>query len=480
MGIMIKNVKLGKDGKYKFRRKWPDDVRTAFPDLPRELKQTFPAGLTQQQAAIKAAELNAIFDERVKSVRSGRYEQMTEEQAHAAVADWYARERRALREVVATYIAEDTSLGTIEVEETVADFEIDAIIEEASKQFGVDQFGHPKQLTAEQKFKLEVLNKGKMPQLKMTISRALDYYVEHQRGGVATQSEKSAKDQALEFFGDVPITDITLRDANRWAQHLASVRGQSANTILKRVGTLKATFFFLLNQGMIEGSNPFANLRVPKTAKRAIKRKPFHRSHLQAIERYLRVSRVSDETADVVRLLAFTGCRPGEIAGLRVQDVALSGPIPYLYVRWTEDVRLKNEQSTRRVPLVGDALKAAKRSVERVGKGFLFPTLAPREGSERENNNLSARVNKCIRAAGILETKTLVTYSFRHTMAAALDLTETINEFTRERFLGHAKKDDYGSSELPLDRALAALEAALPNLGNCPPSATMRQIGKIA
>ena len=83
MGIMIKNVKLGKDGKYKFRRKWPDDVRTAFPDLPRELKQTFPAGLTQQQAAIKAAELNAIFDERVKSVRSGRYEQMTEEQAHA-------------------------------------------------------------------------------------------------------------------------------------------------------------------------------------------------------------------------------------------------------------------------------------------------------------------------------------------------------------------------------------------------------------
>lgn len=90
MGIMIKIVKLGKVGKYRYRRKWPDDVRAAFPDLSRELKQTFPAGLTQQQAAIKAAELSSIFDDRVNSVRSGRYKQMTEEQAHAAVADWYA------------------------------------------------------------------------------------------------------------------------------------------------------------------------------------------------------------------------------------------------------------------------------------------------------------------------------------------------------------------------------------------------------
>ncbi len=466
MGIMIKNVKLGKDGRYRYRRKWPDDVRSAIPDLPRELKKTFKAGLTSQGAAIAAAQLNTDFDKQVDLVRSGRLEQMTEEEAHAAVTEWYVRERRNLSEVVVSFTTEDMVHGTIEVEETLADFERDAILEEAEKQFGLNEFGHHKQFTAEQKFRLAVLRNGKLPQLKMTISRAIDYYVKHQRGGVATQSEKSAKAQAIEFFGDVPITDITLLEANRWAQHLASVRGQSANTISKRVGTLKATFFFLLNQGMIEGSNPFAKLRVPKAAKRATKRKPFHRTHLQAIDRYLRESRVSDETADVVRLLAFTGCRPGEIAGLRVNDVALTGPIPYLYVRWTENVRLKNEQSTRRVPLVGDALEAAKRSVERVGEGFLFPTLAPREGSERENNNLSARVNKCIRAAGILNTRTLVTYSFRHTMAAALDLTETINEFTRERFLGHAKKDDYGSSELPLDRALAALEAALPNLGN--------------
>ncbi|HBH89768.1 tyrosine-type recombinase/integrase [Ponticaulis sp.] len=466
MGIMIKNVKLGKDGKYRFRRKWPDDVRAAFAELPRELKQTFSSGLTQQQAAIKAAELNSIFDERVNSVRSGRLEQMTEEQAHAAVAEWYARERNNLSQVAVSFMAEGTSLGAIEVEETVADFELDAIIEEASKQFGVDEFGHPKQLTAEQKFKIEVLNKGKMPQLKMTISRAIDYYVEHQRSGVATQSEKSAKDQAIEFFEDVPITDLTRLDANRWAQHLASVRGQSGSTVSKRIGTLKATFNVLLDHGMIEGDNPFARLKVPKAAKKPIGRKPFLTSHLRAIERYLETSRVSEETVDVIHLLMFTGCRPGEIAGLRVQDVVLSGPIPYVYVRWTENVRLKNEQSTRRVPLVGGALEAAKRSVERVGEGFLFPILAPREGSERKNNNLSARVNKCIRAAGILKTEALVTYSFRHTMAAALDLTETVNEFTRERFLGHAKKDDYGSSELPLDRALAALEAALPNLGN--------------
>lgn len=107
-----------------------------------------------------------------------------------------------------------------------------------------------------------------------------------------------------------------------------------------------------MDHGMIEGENPFARLKVPKAAKKSTERKPFHKTHLEAIQYHLNNSKTSEETADVVRLLAFTGCRPGEIAGLRVQDVVLSGSIPYLYVRWTENVRLKNKQSTRRVPLV--------------------------------------------------------------------------------------------------------------------------------
>ncbi|WP_338419082.1 tyrosine-type recombinase/integrase [Marinicauda algicola] len=122
-----------------------------------------------------------------------------------------------------------------------------------------------------------------------------------------------------------------------------------------------------------------------------------------------------------MNMLRLTGCRPSEIAGLKVEDLQLNTDIPYAMVRWTDDRRLKTPQSQRRVPLVGVALEGA-RELARIRKtGWLFPSLAPKDGQGNTNPAMSQRVNKLIRAAGIPKTEQLVAYSFRHTMIEALD-----------------------------------------------------------
>jgi integrase len=64
------------------------------------------------------------------------------------------------------------------------------------------------------------------------------------------------------------------------------------------------------------------------------------------------------------RLLEGTGCRMSEVTGLLVDDVDVTSDLPHIRIQWNEDRRLKTQVSIRSVPLVGDALAAAKEALE--------------------------------------------------------------------------------------------------------------------
>lgn len=465
MGVLVKHLKQLKDGRWQYRRVWPRDVREAAKDLSLEVKKTFPTGANRDAAIRWTLEQDRKADALIAKARSGAIENEQTEATYEAVAKWFHENRDRLDEVALSYAGEDEHGDLIEVDETERDFERERILLAATKREGESPRGGPRSLTLEEQLKLDALNLDSPPVIRMTISRAFEFYVERNLGGRWNKATEAARQQILEFLGDISLERLTVRMASDWTYYLAHKRSQKAATIQKRVGTVKAVINFAKKHGRYSGENPFSRLQPPKQAAPSLERLPFHKRHIEAIAKHLEGSRIRQETRDLVDLLLLTGCRPSEIGGLKVDDLSLDSEIPYMLVRWTPDKRLKTTQSRRRVPLLGRALEAARRASERQRSGWLFPSVAPKSGAANDNPSMSARINKLIRAAGVTKTPKLVAYSFRHTMAEALDRAG-VSQVVRDRVLGKQKADQYGAKELPLGEAKAALEAAIPILGH--------------
>ncbi len=79
-----------------------------------------------------------------------------------------------------------------------------------------------------------------------------------------------------------------------------------------------------------------------------------------------------------IAMLSDTGARQAEVVGLRKDDVILTGDVPYILIRPNANRGLKNAQSERKVPLVGEALWAAQRAMTTDGE-HLFPVFQPRK-----------------------------------------------------------------------------------------------------
>ncbi len=111
-----------------------------------------------------------------------------------------------------------------------------------------------------------------------------------------------------------------------------------------------------------------------------------------------------------------------EVAALLVEDVKLDSPIPYLDVGFREHRRVKNQSSARRVPLVGDALEAAKEAVKAAGEGpYLFVQYAGvvktkggkgkgKKAATHASNALMKHVRK------VTSSRKITVHSLRHTM----------------------------------------------------------------
>lgn len=161
------------------------------------------------------------------------------------------------------------------------------------------------------------------------------------------------------------------------------------------------------------------------------------------------------------RLLAGTGCRESEIAGLRTKDVVVIGQRPYIKVAWHEDRRVKNRSSVRFVPLVGDALLAATEAKDLAGEGHaLFEAYYGQSGGTR----LSAALMKHLREVRQGEApEKQVVHSLRHNMADWLRLSRAHTR-TENLILGHALggvgSRVYGGSQADLELITSAMEDA--------------------
>ncbi|WP_182482109.1 tyrosine-type recombinase/integrase [Henriciella barbarensis] len=459
----MKHLKLLPNGKYQYRRIWPQDVRDALPDLPRELKKSFLAPGGQDEAILTAVTLNREFDRTLRSIRENGGEAPAWETA-AKVRKWHAENSVELASVLLERLGFDNHGNPVTIEETAGSMEIDRILEAAEKRYGSSLEGGPAKLSLEDRMKIEAINKGSVSATAITVQEAFELYTQKKKAGRVDRQAQNALRQFMEFHGNMSVSDIRSPLVMDWLDHLVDNRKQGYETVKKRLGAMKAMVNFAKKRGAFVGDNPFVGHQPPDHAKATLDRLPFHEVHLAALDKYLARGSVLEETAWVVQLLKYTGCRPSEIGGLMAEDLSLDGDLPFALVRWSEDRRLKTNDSERRVPLLAGALEAARAAKARTPEGWLFPSLAPSSGDLNDNNRISARINAVIRNAGIFDTPQLVCYSFRHTMAAALDQTPDIAHVVRERVLGR-RRAQYGAKEQPLVESHNALSGALAYLG---------------
>lgn len=159
------------------------------------------------------------------------------------------------------------------------------------------------------------------------------------------------------------------------------------------------------------------------------------------------------------RLLQGTGCRVSEVAGLRVEDVRIDGPYPHIWVEWHEERRVKTKVSIRSVPLVGDALLAAREAVKLAeGERMLFARYAHEGGYEAVSQALMKHLRQ------VTKNKRHVLHSLRHNMKDWLILAG-VPERVEHRLLGHSMGGEgdrvYGGDEAKLKTATEAMRKAI-------------------
>jgi hypothetical protein len=115
----------------------------------------------------------------------------------------------------------------------------------------------------------------------------------------------------LQACGELRLTEIRKRHVRAWLKQ----RGYNPTSQNKAIGVLKRAFNWAVEEEHIP-RNPLAHLRKPKALRRE--------RILEAEERELIIAAIKDTAfADYFFALTESGCRPGEVARVQVEDVSL-------------------------------------------------------------------------------------------------------------------------------------------------------------
>ena len=257
---------------------------------------------------------------------------------------------------------------------------------------------------------------------------------------------------------DPAIAELKRADARAVLDHMLRAINNPA-TVDRYLNDVRA----IINHAVTEFDelrgmeSPFKKLAATTETEAARqKRKPFSAEQLRATRTHI-LGRAARDLQLIWRLLEGTGCRLSEVAGLRTVDVVTGGDMPYLAVEWHEERRVKTEPSRRKVPLVGDALEAAKEAVAAAGGARM---LFPRYG--REGGGTAASKALLIYVRAVVDDRKVSTHSLRHNMKDRLRKAR-VPKVEQDLILGHTMGgvgESYGGDEALLEVATSAMRKA--------------------
>lgn len=185
--------------------------------------------------------------------------------------------------------------------------------------------------------------------------------------GIDPTPTRMASGALVALVGDRDVRSYGREDARALVEHL-SERGCKTRTVRRRLVSLSAIFNHAYSELEFEKRNPFSRMLIQGEGKDAKKRDVFTLGELKA--GYAEAFTSGREIWLLMPLLGETGCRLGEVVGLRIEDIALDAGTIRLVPHPAR--RLKTTGSEREIPLVGYARQAMERLVDGRSEGYLF------------------------------------------------------------------------------------------------------------
>ncbi len=465
-----------RNGNLRYRRKIPEHLRPYFGGK-REI--THALGLTVAQQHLAPARVAAIDSKIRKQLaaaeRAYQLDQAPEKLALAAEA--WARENRLIGpDPVARY----SDPYEVTEYDTWAD-EIERLAERNTPP-GIEP--GPEFLPPLERMKLETVKRSRRVEVATGLLSAELAYTQHRHGGTLPKAESVAIAQLKEWLttrgSSLALADVSRADAREFATYLARDRGQGAETVKRRLNSIRALWNFAIDHFELDLKNPWAGLEVPGTsrahgaAKASEQRLPFNKRHLKLIDEHIRRTLGSNtttghfSTADIMLLLRASGCRPLEVGGLLRGDVQVIDGEHCLIIRPNRLRGLKTAESERIVPIVCPEARLALARV--LGAAGNDPEAPLFSATLANTNALSGRLRTWLRAAGVPSSPRLVPYSLRHTLVEALRVSGAPEAITAS-VVGHAQGTmtaRYGSGASTIAQLAAAIRNALPHLGEVP------------
>ncbi|GEO84074.1 integrase [Ciceribacter naphthalenivorans] len=453
MGLTLKHIVVTKAGTFHYRRRVPKDVATIIGKS--EFKRLL--GETEREALKNFPKINALYEQLVAGARAAS----PENDALTAL------EIRRLAELRATELAAmKVYVGGREL--TGADPEAAEVIRDSALSKGVSD-------PVERQAVNLVANGGNLPRPVPTVEDAKRLYLaEKVKGDINERNRTLRLGRVMDILAHAveasrPLDKLTREDAREVRDHMLRDLGMKPGTVKRYIADIRS----MVNLGLRENDmssvgNPFNGLTIRVETLVVDERHPIPEDMLPAIRETLSTN-AGPDLWQLWRMLEGTGCRLAEVAALLVEDVKLDAPIPYLDVGFREHRRVKNQSSARRVPLVGDALEAAKDAVKAAGEGpYLFVQYAGvvktkggkgkgKKAATHASNALMKHVRK------VTTSRKITVHSLRHTMEDRL-IRARVEEFDRNLVLGHTKggmSERYGGPDARLEAALKAVKAAL-------------------
>lgn len=405
MGLSLKYVVLTNAGTWHYRRRVPKAVQTTFPQ--REFKRLL--GDTRREALRNWPLINAAFERLIAN------QSATKLPTPAAIDQPYS-----IDETTDTYAA--------------------VIPVPPSGQANISQKN----------------TKAHNP----TLEDAKQLYLQERIIGDINERHKTARIERVMthlhavIAPDCQLSDLTRSQARDVRDRMLTELQMTPITVKRYLCDVSA----MVNLGLREfdvrdAINPFLNLPIKIDTVAREERDPLPDEVLQAMKERLSAHAAPD-IFNIWQIVEGTGCRLGEVTGLLKSDVHTDDQIPYIDLVFHDHRRLKTNGSIRRVPLVGEALKAINNALKEAGDStFLFP----RYGRVRGADSASATLMKHLRVISDNPKHTI--HSLRHGMEDKLTRAD-VSEFDRNLVLGHSSggmSERYGGAEARLEMAHKAL-----------------------
>ena len=220
----------------------------------------------------------------------------------------------------------------------------------------------------------------------------------------------------IDVLGDRPIEAYSSSDAASLRDYLLA-KGLTTNSVRRIFSTIRSIINLCIQEHGLDCRNAFSRVYLPELEDNK-RRKPIPLENIRRIQQDCRVA--NDEARWLVALIADTGMRLSEAAGLHIDDIVLEDDTPHINLKPQPWRTLKTKGSQRQIPLVGSSFWAAKRIKEaNSASHHAFPRY--NKTNTTNANSASAAINKWLRPR---VPEGCVIHSFRHSLRDRLRAVE--------------------------------------------------------